>query len=147
MSRSEIALLLTLSVLGSAIVTRYCMSGSAPPPRGLSTEATIVDWYDGDTVTVDVKFRMKVRLLDCWAPEVRGAQKQQGIVSRNRVRELAPANSKVRLFIPGTGKLHESFTFGRALGRVWYQDDQDEWHEVSEKMVAEGLATKTKAGQ
>ena len=41
------------------------------PPLGLTAQCKVLDVYDGDTVTVEVRTIARVRLLDCWAPEVR----------------------------------------------------------------------------
>ena len=56
-------------------------------------KACITDVYDGDTVTAEVdlgfyvKFREKFRLLGINTPELRGAEREQGLVSRDAVRE------------------------------------------------------------
>ncbi|MFD0835358.1 thermonuclease family protein [Mariniflexile aquimaris] len=57
-------------------------------------KAKIIDVYDGDTVTaiVDLGFlhfqEMKLRLYGIDTPELRGAEKQAGIVVRDLVREM-----------------------------------------------------------
>lgn len=50
--------------------------------------------YDGDTVTVDIDLgfdvvlqKQKIRLLRINAPEVRGEQRQEGLKSRDALRE------------------------------------------------------------
>ncbi len=101
---------------------------------------------DGDTVEVSVTRKIRVRLLDCWAPESRTrdlAEKARGLESKRRLGELIDrAAGEVILQVP-TGQdqeLAEVFTFGRVLGRLWLPDGR----EVSATMVAEGLATKKK---
>lgn len=115
-----------------------------PPPRGISTVAEIVRWKDGDTAEVTLQIKCSVRLLECWAPEVRGVEKPQGLISTAHVRKLAPKGSKVRLYMPTTGRLQDSLTFGRVLGRMWIETKDGEWVDISEKMVEEGFATKEK---
>jgi len=57
-------------------------------------KATIIDVYDGDTVTaqVDLGFLhfqiMKLRLYGIDTPELRGKERKQGIVVRDIVREM-----------------------------------------------------------
>ena len=57
-------------------------------------KAKIIDVYDGDTVTaiVDLGFlhfqEMKLRLYGIDTPELRGAEKEAGIVVRDLVREM-----------------------------------------------------------
>jgi endonuclease YncB( thermonuclease family) len=115
-----------------------------PPPRGLSTSAKIVEWYDADTATVDLSIRCRVRLIDCWAPEVRGKQKAEGLKSKQAMLEVCPVGSKVRLFIPATGRLQDSLTFGRVLGKIWVPGEDGKWVDVAEEMVRSGYATKEK---
>lgn len=120
-----------------------------PPPRGLVTEAIVVDVYDGDTLTVQPLLpTMKVRLLDCWAPEVRtknAAEKQRGYEARDHLRRLLPNGSRVRLHVPTTERLQDSLTFGRVLGNVWRDTDDDgTLDNVSKLQVAAGHATATK---
>lgn len=119
-------------------------SDGQPPPRGISTDAVVEEWYDGDTCVVTLKLQCRVRLLDCWAPEVKGSQKELGLLSKAQVQKLVPEGSTVRLFLPTTGRLQDSLTFGRALGTIWHQDDAGNWKNVSEEMVATGFATREK---
>ena len=56
-----------------------------------------VSVYDGDTMTVDIDLgfgvwmkKQKLRLYGINAPEVRGAQKVEGKISRDAVRAMAP---------------------------------------------------------
>ena len=117
-------------------------AGAAPQP-GWVTEAQVVEVYDGDTVVVDVTKRFHVRLLDCWAPEIRTrdeAEKQRGFASRDHLRGLI-ADRAVILSVPShQGDVSQSFTFGRVLGRIYRKDGKD----VSRLMVESGYATAEK---
>lgn len=122
------------------------MSAPQPPQPGWTTPAKVGRVIDGDTVEVSVTRKIRVRLLDCWAPESRTrdlAEKARGLESKRRLGELIDrAAGEVILQVP-TGQdqeLAEVFTFGRVLGRLWLPDGR----EVSATMVAEGLATKKK---
>jgi endonuclease YncB( thermonuclease family) len=119
-----------------------------PPPRGLSTVARVVEVYDGDTVTVQPLLpEMRIRLLDCWAPEIRttdAAEKRRGFESRDHLRGMLPVGSLVRLHIPTTKRLGDAFTFGRPLGNIWRDidgDGVDDW--INGRQVADGYATTT----
>ena len=116
----------------------------APQP-GWITRATVDSVYDGDTLTVEVTRRMRVRLLDCWCPEIRTrdkAEKQRGFAAKAHLAELLPEGSEVVLQIPSGTDLGKSFTFGRVLGNVWAKEDAES--SVSEQMVESGHATATK---
>lgn len=122
---------------------------SAPPSPGLVVDAVVVEVYDGDTITVRPLLpSMRVRLLDCWAPEIRtrnAAEKVRGYKSRDHLRELLPNDCRVRLHVPTTDKLEDSLTLGRVLGRIWRDVDQDgELDDVSRLQVVGGFATETK---
>lgn len=66
-------------------------------------KATIIDVYDGDTVTalVDLGFlhfqEMKLRLYGIDTPELRGAEKEQGKEVRDIVRNLI-LNQEVEIY-------------------------------------------------
>jgi endonuclease YncB( thermonuclease family) len=115
-----------------------------PPPRGISTTAVVEEWYDGDTATVTLQLQCKVRMLDCWAPEVRGSERSLGLKSKEHIQKLVPEGSTVRLFIPTTGRLQDSLTFGRALGSMWIENADGTFTNVSDQMVKDGFATKDK---
>ena len=96
--------------------------------------------YDGDTLTVEIKQRVKVRLLECWAPEVRGKERPKGLVSRGALRNMVDGR-KVLLYVPTTKAKHvgDMFSFGRVLGHVWTPDDKNP---ISQRMVEGGHATR-----
>lgn len=128
------------------VMLLFSRGEAAPAPRpAWTTEATVVEVYDGDTVVVEVKRRMRVRLLDCWAPETRtkdAEEKKRGMRSRDQLRTMLPPGSSCILQVPNQIDLGKSFTFGRVLGHLW--TDRQAERSVSEQMVADGFATKTK---
>lgn len=100
-----------------------CACLMAEQPRGqISVPCEVVEVYDGDTMTVRVSVDVRVRLLDCWAPELKTkdqAEKVKGIASMKHLRGLAPVGSKAQLTIPLNGdRLDDVLTLGRVLGRV-----------------------------
>lgn len=123
-----------------------------PPSPGLVVDAIVVEVYDGDTITVQPLLpKARIRLLDCWAPEIRtrnAAEKVKGFESRDHLRGLIPNGARVRLHIPATDRLQDSLTLGRVLGRVWRDVDGDgRLDDVSVRQVDAGHATKTKGGR
>jgi len=122
--------------------SHYVFAGE-PPARGISTTAVIDSWYDGDTAKATISLKARLRTIDCWAPEVKGKQRPEGIISREHVKQLVPEGSEVRIFIPTTGRLQDSLTFGRPLAHIWYEKD-GKWINVGEVMVEDGFATKEK---
>ncbi len=116
------------------------------PAAGVTTRVRVSEVYDGDTITVEVTRRCRVRLLDCWAPEVRTldkAEKASGIASRDALRELLPDGSEVVLFVPfdEEGKVGDLFSLERVLGSVWQKGEEVS---VSRKQVEAGHAWLTK---
>jgi micrococcal nuclease len=101
-------------------------------------KAKIISVYDGDTVTalVDLGFRinfeMKIRLTGINAPELRGIEKPQGLISRDRLRELI-LNKEVILHT----QKDKQEKFGRWLGEIYIPNSQIS---VNEQLLNEGLA-------
>lgn len=120
-------------------------AGFAPAPEpGITAPATVVSVYDGDTVTVQVAYTMRVRLLDCWAPEIKGTEKPDGLVSKAALEAMLPPGTPVIVHIPVTanGDIGKSITLGRVLANIWTTEHPEE--SVSERMVAGKFATISK---
>ena len=124
------------------------------PPKGITTDCKVVRVIDGDTVDVEITRTVRVRLIDCWAPETRTldpVEKTKGYESKKHLHNLlkqvfyndlaARKQKKVTLFIPADeqGELKDNFTFSRVLGRLFVRGE-----DVSELMVKAGKATKNK---
>lgn len=112
----------------------------ALPALGVSLPARVVDVHDGDTLTVRVTFCADIRLLDCWARELK---EPGGSQARDALVELANGKSCV-LTVPfeGAKTIGDVLTFGRVLGRVRIDGvDASEW------MVQNGFAGRTKADE
>jgi endonuclease YncB( thermonuclease family) len=115
------------------------------PPLGITARAVIERVIDGDTVDVFLTIPVRVRLLECWAPEVTGVEKLVGIKSKEALERIAPRGSHVRLHVP-TGQVDAMIgvlTFGRVLGHIYREGESET---LSELMVAAGMATATKDG-
>lgn len=109
----------------------------ASPKLGVCVPIEVVAVHDGDTLTAEIRMKVSVRMLDCWAPEVTGEEKPRGLISRDRLRALAQGCQGV-LMVPTTENLGTSLTFGRVLGYVWLEGDDKS---LSQRMVEQGLAT------
>lgn len=126
----------------AACLFALCAVSAAMPEPGWSVRCRVVEVYDGDTVVVQWSYRMRVRLLDCWAPEIRTsdeAEKRAGLAAKEELVKLAEGKDAV-LWVPvDQVDLGKSTTLGRYLGRV-YVDGKD----VGKQMVEAGYATATK---
>ena len=114
---------------------------ATPPAPALHVPCEVVEVYDGDTLTVRISLDVRVRLLDCWAPELKGEQREHGERSRNALRGMLPVGSRGVLSVPfgEADRLDDVLTFGRVLGRIW-TDDGD----VSRRLRDAGAAFETK---
>ena len=113
-----------------------------PPSPSLTRDATCIRVIDGDTILCQFSYTAHVRLIDCWAPESRtknAIEKSKGLKSKARLQQLA-LGQDIRVQIPIGEDVGNSTTLSRVLGRAWLADGR----ELSEIMVSEGLATKTK---
>lgn len=143
-----------LACIAAFAFTMHALTADTVPPAGWTTPARVVEVHDGDTVTVEVVTRMRVRLIDCWAPEVvkdrrvpaaeQAAAKAAGDASRQYLQQMVSRSpDRCVLFVPRAGDdIGDSTSLGRVLGHLWLADDPD--HSVSERMVAAGHATKVK---
>jgi len=102
-------------------------------------KATVTAVYDGDTITVDIDLGLgvwvhgqKIRLYGIDTPEMRGDEREDGIVSRDRVRELILDNDIIL-------KTHrdKKGKYGRWLGEVFLDGIE---RSVNQILVDEGLA-------
>ena len=134
------------------------MGENTEPQPGWTTVGEVVAVPDGDTVYVEIRRRVRVRLLGCWAAESRrdpriksdidrDAAKLRGIAAKEHLTRIALGKRCV-LMIPTqtdgdetTSDVGDVFSLSRALGRVWV-DGQD----LSELQVERGYATATKGG-
>jgi micrococcal nuclease len=98
--------------------------------------------YDGDTITVtlDLGFgvyrKERLRLYGIDTPEIRGEEREQGIVSRDWLREkLSPENTPIEDIIVRTVKDKQG-KYGRYLAVIYVKDVN-----INQQLIAEGLAT------
>jgi endonuclease YncB( thermonuclease family) len=89
---------------------------SAPKP-GITLPCQVTEIVDGDTITVEVQIPMRVRLKNCYAPELRHPG---GAESKDHLRRFAGGKRGV-LHVPleDVDRVDKAFTFGRVIGDVW----------------------------
>ena len=98
--------------------------------------ALITKVYDGDTLTADIDLgfgvvlrKQKLRIRGINAPEVRGKQREAGLVTRDRLRDMVHNQTViVRTHKDRKGK------YGRWLADVYIDNVS-----VSETLLSEGL--------
>ena len=137
-----------------SLATAVCVTNLQQPPEpSWTTKATVTNVVDGDTVDVEIRRTIRVRFIDCWAPEThidgrlpeakQAAEKKAGLKAKEDLKTLA-LNKPVILQVPTSEDLLKSTTMGRVLGRVWLEGDDES---LSEKQVRSGNATKVKRAE
>jgi endonuclease YncB( thermonuclease family) len=121
-----------------------------PPEPSWTTRAKVLRVIDGDTVEVEVRRVVRVRMLDCWSPESKmdsrlpaeqqADEKKAGIASRENLRRLCEGRDVI-VQIPAHVEVAKAITLNRWLARVWVEGDGES---LSEKQVKGGFATKVK---
>lgn len=145
----DYTLLLNAIVSATSLLVPY---QQAPQPA-LITNATVTNVVDGDTIDVEIKRTVRIRLLDCWAPEKRidnrlpeskqKAEKLAGIASKNNLSTICQGKEViVSIPVDPSGDISKSITMGRVLGTVWLTDKPDK--SLNQIQVEQGYATKTK---
>jgi endonuclease YncB( thermonuclease family) len=143
-------------VVGGFCVAEIHMEGEAMtmPELGWTTDGRVTGVHDGDTITVEVTRQFRVRLRDCWAPELEPIEQRRqwarlndvpegtGMASQQHLETLADG-MQVRLHVVGSpdGDFRESTSMGRVLGDVWLLRDGTN---LAEAQVAAKHATKEK---
>lgn len=100
------------------------------------------DAYDGDTIRLDVDLGFSItlknqsyRLAGINAPEVRGEEREAGLITRNYVRDILPVGTELRI---KTEKEVEKGKYGRYI--VWLYTVQGT--NINYHLVEEGFAVK-----
>lgn len=114
---------------------------------GYTYNARVAYIVDADTVDVDIdlglntwlhKQRLRLYGIDAW--EIRGKERPDGLIAKDRVKELLPIGSAVVLqtIKDKTGK------YGRWLAIIHVRDvDTGEWFSLNDLLLDEGHATPT----
>jgi len=98
--------------------------------------AYIISVYDGDTVTAridcgfGISFVEKIRLYGLDTPEIRGEERSEGLISRDKLRErILEKNVIIRTIKDKKGK------YGRYIGEIFIGEEN-----INEWLITEGLA-------
>ena len=93
--------------------------------------------YDGDSVTLDIDLgfnivmhNQKIRLLGINTPEVRGSDRLDGLISRDRLRELIEGKDIIMV-----SHRDKSGKYGRWLATIYANEIN-----VNQLLINEGLA-------
>lgn len=104
-----------------------------------SYKAIVTGVYDGDSVTMDIdlglgvwKKSQKIRLSGINTKEIRGSEREEGLIAKARVVDLL-LNKEVVVETQKTGK------YGRWLAVIWVKEENS-WLNVNELLLSEGLA-------
>ena len=61
------------------------------PPKGIVTDAKVVNVVDGDTIDLKIEKTIRVRLKDCWCAETRTGdleEKEKGLAAKHHIEDL-----------------------------------------------------------
>ncbi len=93
-------ILFIIAALASCTITAHQI-----PPTGWTVKGVVVKTVDGDTVDIEIRQVVRVRLDQCWAPESKiddrlpkekqAAEKQAGIASKEHLKQLADGKEVV----------------------------------------------------
>ncbi|MBU0473358.1 MAG: thermonuclease family protein [Bacteroidetes bacterium] len=98
--------------------------------------------YDGDTITVEIDLGFnaflkgeKVRLNRINTPEITGNSREEGLKARDYLRLLILDKEILLETIKDRkGK------YGRYLGEIFSKDENDNWFNINDHLVAKGFA-------
>jgi len=113
------------------------------PPVAWTTHAYLTRVKDGDTVEIEVRRKLTIRLKDCWAPE---KNTDAGRRSLDHLERLVRPDDEIIVRIEGSDRdlLGDVLTFSRFVGDVWLPGAESSF---SDQQVEAGHAFRTKAEQ
>ncbi len=105
-------------------------------------KAVVESVYDGDTCRVNIDLGLKTWIMDepvCLVrintPEVRGSEREQGLLARDFLRALIGGKEVYLQTVQDKkGK------YGRYLADIWLEQEGGTWLNVNDHMVAQGYA-------
>ncbi len=88
------------------------------PPEGITVSVTATEVDDGDTITVELKRTLRVRLLNFSKPESNTLEGQQ---ETNKLKDKISIGDSLYLFLPAfkPEQLLDNTSFNRVLGFVY----------------------------
>jgi len=143
-----------ITVILSSIAAGYAFTATPQDMEDKKRDFVVVlpakvkSIYDGDTITVEFTVKSNIRLLDCWAPEVKTkdpAEKKRGLESKKHLESLIQPGDNVVLEIPYDGSIGDSVSMSRFLAKVYKDVDGDGKEDnISAIMVRDGYAKEKK---
>lgn len=127
---------LPFAALAACSLPIQSLYSEPPPPFGLTVPCKVTYVVDGDTIEVEVTTKLRVRLIDCWAPELGTQEGKNARVFMDRM----AIGKEGTLFVPrGRRQAGDVTTLSRVLGHVWMPPYSKS---LSEMMVEMKYATK-----
>ena len=146
MGKREYYLVLAGLCLIPAVFVGGLWAGNAPPQNKpapivpmIRIPAVINEVHDGDTLSVSFDFAARIRLIDCWAPELKTGE--PGKASKANLIKLTSRQQRCMVEIPLHDDIGKSTSLGRVLGRVTVQGQDSD---LSMQQVQAGFATRAK---
>lgn len=107
----------------------------------------ITNVYDGDTFTCDIDLgfyttlrHQKLRLLGVDTPELRGDERELGLISKQFVEDNILGKTVTLTTTKNRRGDEHKGSFGRWLGKIEYIDDSGNSHDLSTQLLDLGLA-------
>ncbi len=127
---------------------RQGQAAAAAPKPGLVVPCQVVGVVDGDTVEVEFTWRTRVRLVDCWTPELKAKEADaKQVALRGKLHLAAIAMNqygRLQVELAGAKRLGDLFSFDRVIGRVYLDGDAED---LSARQVRAGVAASRKGGE
>ena len=153
--RSVDAIAKLVTILSAAFTVAIVggLQATEAPSPSWTTRAKVLRVIDGDTVEVEIRRTVRVRMLDCWCPESkqdprlpesrRLAEKAKGQAAKQNLISLANGKEViVSVPLSDDGDMAKFMTMGRVLGYVWLVDHPEK--SLSAQQVEAGHATTEK---
>lgn len=117
------------------------------PELGWVTDVKYIKNYDADSIDLEIRKKIRVRLLDCWAPEIKSKDQYKKEIAkegRDFVNSVLSSAKEIRLFIPTeqSGDFSHLMTFDRLLGYIWVDGKN-----LNELIVKNEFASSKKDGK
>jgi len=109
--------------------------------------AEVQSVYDGDTCTLNIDLGLgiwanheKIRLARINTPELRGAERPQGLLARDFVRDILMPNDEPGKEILISTQKDKKGKYGRYIGEIWIKDAAGQTTNVNDAIVKAGHA-------
>jgi endonuclease YncB( thermonuclease family) len=124
------------------------------PPYGVSFPCRLHRVIDGDTIEVVISgsWAWRIRLIDCWCPEVKGPEKEAGLQAKQFAARALEDARQLTVFVPfdmiverqghGPINLLDFVTFDRVPAFLYLNEEET----LNALLVKHGHATSTKKG-